>query len=119
MPPYAVYLHSNLLDSVPKTGVQRRKILEFIRSLGNHPGTMGDFAEQDETLREHQVKIVGDYAIVYWLDAPVRIVMITEVRPPTGAHSGFLNTLAARTAPGHPAACCYPPPIPACRMKLV
>jgi hypothetical protein len=80
MPPYNVYLHSDLLDSVPRTGGHRRKLLEFIRSLREHPGTLGDYTETDDSLREIQVKIVGKYAVTYWLDAPVRIVMVTAVR---------------------------------------
>jgi hypothetical protein len=27
------------------------------------------------------VKVIGDYAITYWLDAPVHIVMVVDVRP--------------------------------------
>jgi mRNA-degrading endonuclease RelE of RelBE toxin-antitoxin system len=80
MPPYQVYMHSDLLDSVPKTGQQRRKILEFIRYLRDHPGTAGDYTETGESLREYQVKIIGKYAIEYWLDSPVRIVMVMAVR---------------------------------------
>ncbi|HEV7401792.1 MAG TPA: hypothetical protein VGO11_02655 [Chthoniobacteraceae bacterium] len=77
-------MHSDLLDSVPKTGQQRRKILEFIRYLRDHPGTPGDYTEVGASLRELQVKIIGDYTIDYWLDAPVRIVMVVTVRPADG-----------------------------------
>ena len=80
MRPHEVYMHLGLLDSVPKNGIERRKILDFIRSLREHPDTRGDFSDKDASLRERQVKIVGDYAITYWLDAPVWIVMIVDVR---------------------------------------
>ncbi len=80
MPPYQVYLHSEVFFSLPKTGKQRRLILEFLSYLRDHPGTNGDFTEKDPTLRVYQVKFVGAYAVSYWLDAPVRIVMVTGVR---------------------------------------
>ncbi len=78
---HEVYMHLGLLDSVPKSGIQRRKIMEFICSLRERPETRGDFTDKDASLRERQVKIVGDYAITFWLDAPVRIVMVVDVRP--------------------------------------
>ena len=81
MRPYEVYMHLGLLDAVPKSGLQRRKIMEFIYSIREHPDTPGDFTDKDASLRERQIKIVGDYAITYWLDAPVRIVMVVEVQP--------------------------------------
>jgi hypothetical protein len=73
-------MHFSLLDAVPRSGIHRRKIIEFIRSLQEHPETQGDFTEKDVSLRERQIKIVGDYAVTYWLDAPVRIVMVVDVR---------------------------------------
>jgi len=81
MRPYEVYVHSALLESVPKSGSQRSRIMDFICSLREHPDTPGDFTDKDASLRERQIKIVGDYAITYWLDAPVRIVMVVDIRP--------------------------------------
>ena len=72
-------MHFGLLDSVPKSGVQRRQIMDFIYSLRKHPDTPGDFTDKDASLRERQIKIVGDYAVTFWLDA-VRIVMVVDVR---------------------------------------
>ncbi len=81
MPGYELYLHIGVLDSVPKTGSQRRKILDFIRHLKAHPDTLGDFTDKDASLRERQIKVVGDYAITFWLDAPVKIIMVVDVSP--------------------------------------
>jgi len=44
--------------------------MEFIRSLRDHPDTPGDFTDTDATLRRCQIKVIGDYAITYWLDLP-------------------------------------------------
>lgn len=73
-------MHIGLLDSVPKSGNQRHRIMDFIRSLRERPETTGDFTDKDSSLRVRQIKIVGDFAITYWLDAPVRIVMVVDVR---------------------------------------
>jgi hypothetical protein len=81
MPRHEVYLHLGLLDVVPKSGLQRTKILNFIRSLRDQPDMFGDFTDKDSSLRERQIKVVGDYAITFWLDAPVKIVMVVDIRP--------------------------------------
>jgi len=74
-------MHLGLLDAVPKRGVQRKKIMDFIRGLREHPDAPGDFTDKDSSLRERQIKVIGDYAITYWLDAPVRIVVVVDIRP--------------------------------------
>ena len=76
MQDHEVYMHLGLLEAVPKSGAQRKAIMEFIRSLRSQPHSRGDFTDRDAALRERQIKIVGDYAITYWLDAPVKIVMV-------------------------------------------
>lgn len=70
-----------LLDVVPKSGIQRTKIMDFIRGLRNQPDTCGDYCDKDASLRERQIKIVGDYAITFWHDAPARVVMVVDTRP--------------------------------------
>ena len=66
MRPFEVYLHAGLLESVPKSGTQRQRIMDFIYSLRERPETRGDFTDKDASLRERQIKIVGDYAVTYW-----------------------------------------------------
>ncbi len=81
MRPCEVYLHFGLLDAVPKSGSQRRKIMAFINGLRNEPYTRGDFTDRDVSLRERQIKIIGDYAVTFWFDAPVQIVMVVDIGP--------------------------------------
>ncbi|MDP3068971.1 MAG: hypothetical protein Q8N18_01725 [Opitutaceae bacterium] len=81
MQDHEVYLHLGLLEAVPKSGSQRKAIMEFIRNLRVQPFTRGDFTDKDTAHRERQIKIVGDYAITYWLDAPAKIVMVVDIRP--------------------------------------
>ena len=80
MAAYAVYLHLDLLAIVPSRGDQRRLIMDFVRYLGEHPFAVGDYVDQDETLRTRQIKIIGRYAVTYWADHAVKAVMIVGVR---------------------------------------
>jgi len=77
---YDVFMHLDLLDRMPEAGVQRRKIMDFISSLHDHPHTRGDFTDRDASQRNREVKVIGDYAITYWVDSPVKAVMIVDVR---------------------------------------
>jgi hypothetical protein len=73
-------MHLGLLEQMPKSGVQRRRIMDFIYSLRDSPDTAGDFSDKDASLRMRQVKVIGDYAITYWVDSPVKAVMVVDVR---------------------------------------
>jgi mRNA-degrading endonuclease RelE of RelBE toxin-antitoxin system len=78
--PYQVYLNIDLLEVVPKSGRQRREILKFIYSLRDRPRSKGDYTDKDASLQTRQIKIIGDYAITYWLDDAVKSVMVVDVR---------------------------------------
>lgn len=78
---YAVYLHFDLVEAVPKRGGQREKLMRFIRSLANDPFQPGDFSDKDQSMQPRQIKIVGDYAVTYWSDHPVKAVMVVDIRP--------------------------------------
>jgi hypothetical protein len=54
--------------------------MDFIRSPAGHPFTAGDFTDKDEALRTRQIKIVGRYAVTWWVDHPVKAVMIVDIR---------------------------------------
>jgi len=81
MPRYDVYMHLALLEQMPKSGAQRRRIMDFIFSLRDHPHALGDYTDKDTTLRAREVKLIGDYAVTYWVDSPVKAVMVVDVRP--------------------------------------
>ena len=55
--------------------------MRFIRSLAENPNTPGDFTDRDESLRTRQIKIVGHHAVTYWVDDPVKAVMVVDVVP--------------------------------------
>jgi hypothetical protein len=54
--------------------------MDFVYGLRERPFTPGDFTDKDASLRIRQIKIIGDYALTYWLDDPVKIVMVVGVR---------------------------------------
>ena len=56
-------------------------IMVFVRSLADQPHTPGDFTDTDQSQRTRQIKIIGNYAVTYWVDEPVKTVMVVGVRP--------------------------------------
>jgi len=81
MEAFRVYLHLDLLEIVPSRGKQRRLIMDFIRSLEREPYVPGDCSDKDSSQRVRQIKIVGQFAITYWVDDPAKSVMIVDIRP--------------------------------------
>ncbi len=81
MRPYVVYVNQSALDSAPKSGIQRRLVLEFIRWLADNPNFTGDFSEKDNQGRTVFVKVVGHSAITFWADHPVAEIKITHIKP--------------------------------------
>jgi hypothetical protein len=78
--PYSVYIHFELLDMIPRRDDQRAKIIKFIRSLATNPYALGDFTDKDANFRTRQVKIIGKYAVTYWIDDPVKAVMVVGIQ---------------------------------------
>jgi len=78
---YAIYLHFELLEVIPRRGTQQQKLFRFMQSLAENPFVEGDFTDQDETLRTRQIKIIGDHAITYWVDHPAKTVMVVDICP--------------------------------------
>ena len=54
--------------------------MKFIYSLRDRPRAKGDYTDKDASLQTRQIKIIGDYAITYWLDDAVKSVMVVDVR---------------------------------------
>ena len=75
-----VFLHAGLLEAMPRSKAQRRRILDFVLQMRANPDTSGDFTDRDGTLRTRQIKIIGDHAITYWHDAAVNTVMVVDIR---------------------------------------
>jgi hypothetical protein len=77
---YDVYVHESLLHAAPKSGAERRQVMEFIRWLGDHPFASGDYSDIDSAGRRREVAVVGRYAITFWADHAVREVKVTDLQ---------------------------------------
>jgi hypothetical protein len=76
---YAVYLHLDLLENLPKQRAQTEKLFRFIRSLADNPFIDGDFSDSDNSLRRRQIKIIGDFAVTYWADHPGKQIIVVDI----------------------------------------
>ena len=65
---------------MPRSGPARKRLMKFVHSLRERPGAIGDYTDRDNTSRERQIKILGEYALVYWVDAAVKIALVAEIR---------------------------------------
>ena len=54
---YQVYLHIDLVEAVPKSGVQRQRIMDFVRGLQDQPRAKGDYTDKDASLRLLEQKL--------------------------------------------------------------
>ncbi len=81
MRPYVIYINEAALVFAPRSGPQRERLMQFIRSLAENPNTSGDFSEKDGVNRTVQVKIVGRYAITFWADHAALEVKVTHIKP--------------------------------------
>ena len=57
----------------------RRKIEEFLQRLIRQPSLPGEFEAPADDGRVHQVKIVGDWRVSYWIDHAAREVRVTAI----------------------------------------
>ncbi len=79
MQPYKVLVTIEVLQMESPNQVDRRRILSFLESLANTPDLVGDYTESDDTGRRIQIKIVGEYALSYWADHPVKEVKVVRI----------------------------------------
>ena len=81
MNPYKVFLRLEATEAL--RGVrsdQRIRIARFLDSLAENPGQSGDYAEQDETQRQIEIRVIGQYAVTYWADHAINEVKVTDIR---------------------------------------
>ena len=74
---YKVFLLEEVfqaLDSLDYAG--RIRVLDFCTRLGNQPTLSGDFRERGADSRTHEVKIIGAYAVAWWVDDAVKEVKV-------------------------------------------
>lgn len=78
---YGIFLRMEAVDSFKAVrGLQRQQISLFIDSLADEPNRPGDFSERDDSGRQIEIKVLGQFAITYWTDHAVREVKILDIR---------------------------------------
>jgi hypothetical protein len=74
-----VFITREVLALAKPGARERQRILAFLEALATDPFAEGDFIEKDGDGREVQVKILGQYALTFWADHPVREVKVTKI----------------------------------------
>ena len=79
---YRVLIDVDCLDAIPKSGKRRDEVLSFCSDLANLLYDASDFQiKEPETLRVVEVSLRHGFIITWWIDAPVRRVIIIDIRP--------------------------------------
>ena len=81
MSPYKIFLRLEAAEAIRVVrGVQQTQISAFIDSLGTDPSQVGDYTERDESDRQIEIKVIGQYAITFWADHAVKEIKIADIR---------------------------------------
>ena len=57
----------------------RKNLRDAIAAIGSDPFAMTDAADFDDTGRQLQITIIGDFALTYWIDDADRHVKILDI----------------------------------------
>jgi mRNA-degrading endonuclease RelE of RelBE toxin-antitoxin system len=57
----------------------RKTLRNAIASIGDDPLVLSDAADFDDTGRQLQIAIVGDFALTYWIDDADRHIKILDI----------------------------------------
>ena len=58
---------------------RQRKLVDSCTRLARHPFITSDYVVKDASGREIEHLMVDGFVIAYWVDVPVKLVMIVEV----------------------------------------
>lgn len=77
---YALYIRHEVYRVMTDVSrVARTQIVAFVESLVVDPFQSGDYSESDVTGRPNRVKIIGKYALYFWVDHAVKEVRIIDL----------------------------------------
>ena len=81
MSPYKIFLRLEAAETIRVVrGAQRTRISAFIDLLANDPSQLGDYTERDESDRQIEIKVIGQYAITFWADHAVKEIKVADIR---------------------------------------
>ena len=79
MEPYRVLVCLDVLRLEKPSRRDRDVILAFLERLAGNPYADGDYEERDAVGRTVQIKVLGGYALSYWVDHAVREVKVIKI----------------------------------------
>ena len=78
---YRVLVDVECLSALPKSGRRRDEIISFCSDLGNLLYDASDFQiKEPDSLRVVEVSVRQGFVITWWVDAPVKSVVIVDIR---------------------------------------
>ena len=81
MSDYDLFLRAEAIQALKTTkGLQRKQIFDFIDQLGMNPNITGDYPEVDDTERLIEIKIIGQFAMSFWIDHAAKEIKIVDIR---------------------------------------
>lgn len=77
---YRLLISIEVVEFLERLPSKARKALrDAAAAIGSDPLAMADAADYDDTGRQLQIAIVGDFALTYWIDDADRHVKILDV----------------------------------------
>ena len=78
---YNVFLRFEAIEALKSIrGKQRKSVSDFIDFLQDNPNAKGDYTERDDTDREIEMKVLGQYVVTFWADHAVRELKVVDIR---------------------------------------
>jgi len=78
---YRVLIDIDCLDALPKSGKRRDDVISFCSDLANTLYGASDFQiTEPDTLRVVEVSVRHGFIITWWVDAPVKRVVVIDIR---------------------------------------
>jgi len=79
---YRVLIDLACLDALPKSGKRRNEVLSFCSKLAENLYDASDFQiTEPSTQRTLEVSEISGFAVTWWVDAPVKRVIIIDIHP--------------------------------------
>lgn len=78
---FRVLVDLECLDQLPQSGRRRHAVVAYCKTLAGSHHLGGDFQISDpETGRSFEVTVVEGFIITWWVDQPVKRVVIVDIR---------------------------------------
>ncbi len=78
--PYRVLIDIACLDILPKSGKRRDDVLAFCADLATALYDASDFQiTEPDTQRTLEVSEIAGYVVTWWLDVPVKRVIVVDI----------------------------------------